>query len=243
MRFAYRQLYTNFAWTYDAVSAVVSLGEWKEWGRVVIPFISPQTEANTPLYPPLARGETSSSANPPPLVRGDRGGLPSARILELAHGPGHLHLALRQQGYPTVGVDLSPQMGRIARQRLQRAGLNCTLARANVMCLPFPAETFGCVVSTFPTEFIFAGQTLREAARVLVDGGRFIVVPTTTPRRPGILMRAVTSWQRATKLSPHDPTAARTRFEQAGFTFEQHTIPARRADVSLWVCVKRAKTP
>ena len=206
MRFAYRQLYTNFAWTYDAVAAVVSLGEWKAWGRAVIPFISSQ------------------------------------RILELAHGPGHLHLALRQQGYPTVGVDLSPQMGRIARRRLQRAGLSCTLARANVMCLPFPAETFGCLVSTFPTEFIFAGQTLCEAARVLVDGGRFIVVPTTTPRRPGILMRAVTSWQRATKLSPHDPTAARTRFEQAGFTFEQHTIPARRADVSLWVCVKRAKT-
>ncbi len=39
IRFAYRQFYNRFAFTYDAVSAVVSRGEWREWTRAALPFV------------------------------------------------------------------------------------------------------------------------------------------------------------------------------------------------------------
>lgn len=42
------------------------------------------------------------------------------RVLELAHGPGHLLVAMTRAGLAPVGLDLSPQMGRLARARLER---------------------------------------------------------------------------------------------------------------------------
>ena len=51
-----------------------------------------------------------------PYLTGDR-------ILEIGHGPGHLQRALAE-GHPTgliVGLDLSRNMGKIAKRRLARA--------------------------------------------------------------------------------------------------------------------------
>lgn len=213
LRFGFRQLYTRFAWTYDAVAAVVSLGEWQVWGRAALRFIE------------------ESGTSP------DRKS--SIGVLEIAHGPGHLHLSLRQAGYRAVGIDLSPQMSRIAAQRLRRAGLSNSLARANVMRLPFPDAAFDALISTFPAEFIFAPQTLREAARVLVAGGRLVIVPSATPHEGNLLIQAATAWQRITRLSERDLDNTRQLFMQAGFTFEQHSVPSHYADAVVWVCARR----
>jgi ubiquinone/menaquinone biosynthesis C-methylase UbiE len=39
LRFAFRLLYNELAFTYDLVSWVVSVGQWREWQRQIIPFI------------------------------------------------------------------------------------------------------------------------------------------------------------------------------------------------------------
>lgn len=39
LRFFFHLLYHPFAWTYDLVAAVVSLGRWQDWIQAVIPFI------------------------------------------------------------------------------------------------------------------------------------------------------------------------------------------------------------
>lgn len=38
--FLYRQLYTRFAWAYDGVSGLVSLGRWDSWRRVALEFVT-----------------------------------------------------------------------------------------------------------------------------------------------------------------------------------------------------------
>jgi ubiquinone/menaquinone biosynthesis C-methylase UbiE len=38
--FLYRQLYTRFAWAYDGVSWLVSLGRWDSWRRVALDFVT-----------------------------------------------------------------------------------------------------------------------------------------------------------------------------------------------------------
>ncbi len=104
-----------------------------------------------------------------PYLRGER-------VLELAHGPGHLLVTLAERGWSPVGLDLSLQMGRLARRRLRRAGLSLPLVRARAESLPFRDRCFDSLVATFPTEFIFAPETLAEARRVLRPGGRLVVV-------------------------------------------------------------------
>jgi ubiquinone/menaquinone biosynthesis C-methylase UbiE len=39
MRFFFRLLYHEFAWSYDLVAAVVSLGRWNEWVASALPFL------------------------------------------------------------------------------------------------------------------------------------------------------------------------------------------------------------
>jgi ubiquinone/menaquinone biosynthesis C-methylase UbiE len=39
MRFFFHHFYHSFAWSYDFVAAVVSIGRWNDWIRTIIPFI------------------------------------------------------------------------------------------------------------------------------------------------------------------------------------------------------------
>ena len=205
MRFAFDQLYTTFAWTYDAVAAAVSFGEWQQWGRAAMPF--------------LAR---------------------NGRVLEIAHGPGHLHLALRRAGYDVVSIDLSPQMGSVAHRRIAQTGMAPLLARANALRLPFGDRSFACAVSTFPAEFIFAPETLAEVRRVLQPAGRFVVVPMAHLTGRDALTQLIRLAYRATGQAETPVYAARARFEAAGYAFAQHVVTTPRAEVVVWVCLTAA---
>jgi ubiquinone/menaquinone biosynthesis C-methylase UbiE len=98
------------------------------------------------------------------------------KVLELASGTGDMLLDLYAGQYCPVGLDLSRQMVRIARQKLDRHGASVPLVRGRSQRLPFADASFDAVLSTFPTEFIVAPDTLREIARVLRPGGRAVVV-------------------------------------------------------------------
>jgi ubiquinone/menaquinone biosynthesis C-methylase UbiE len=98
------------------------------------------------------------------------------RLLDLAFGTGNLLLDWHAAGLRPVGIDLSPQMARIAARKLRAQGLPLTLARARAQALPFADATFDSVVSTFPAEFILERATVDEVARVLRPGGRFVVL-------------------------------------------------------------------
>src|SRR5438477_6401574 len=39
LRFVFHHFYNTFAWTYDAVSAGISLGHWRGWTRAAIPYL------------------------------------------------------------------------------------------------------------------------------------------------------------------------------------------------------------
>ena len=39
VRFGFRLLYNELAWTYDAVSWLVSLGDWRGWQQAALPFV------------------------------------------------------------------------------------------------------------------------------------------------------------------------------------------------------------
>ncbi len=98
------------------------------------------------------------------------------RVLELGHGPGHMLIALARSGRSPIGIDLSPNMIRIARERIRRAGLLIPQVRCRVEALPFRTGVFDSAVATFPTDYIADPRTLREVARVTNERGRLVVV-------------------------------------------------------------------
>jgi ubiquinone/menaquinone biosynthesis C-methylase UbiE len=140
IKFGFRLLYHELAFTYDTVAWLVSLGQWQAWGRTA-----------------LSR------------VRG-------LRVLEIGHGPGHLLITLARSGHQPIGIDLSPQMIRLAQRNIQQAGMRVPQVRCCVQALPFRSGVFDSVVSTFPSDYIADVATLREVQRVTNERGRFIVV-------------------------------------------------------------------
>jgi ubiquinone/menaquinone biosynthesis C-methylase UbiE len=155
LRFGFRLLYNELAWTYDSVSWIVSLGQWQRWQSAAIPYLD------------------------------------GKRILEIAHGPGHLLVELSRQDYEVFGLDLSPQMGQQARKNLSDSNEKAPLTRGDVRALPYAQESFESIVSTFPAEFIVDSRAIREMNRILVPGGCIVIVPEARLKDGGLLRRFI----------------------------------------------------
>lgn len=100
------------------------------------------------------------------------------RVLDVGCGTGELERLLRER-YPRVtlvGIDVTPQMLAVAREKFRNArGVTFLLAQAEA--LPFAMEGFDAVVSCNMLHHVRSADTLlRECARVLRPGGRLVLV-------------------------------------------------------------------
>jgi ubiquinone/menaquinone biosynthesis C-methylase UbiE len=227
LRFFFYLLYHPFAFTYDLVAASVSLGRWKDWVSSVIPFI----EGN--------------------------------RILEIGHGPGHLQRLLLSRNLLAVGLDESAAMGRLAKRnltsflesynhhsnkdRIQHIDYTqVNLTRGLAQQLPFPNNSFDTVVATFPTEYIFALETLEEAHRVLTDSGRFVILPSATIVGRGILDRVMAlifhiTGQTTPNLSELLEERTKALFGNSGFHMQVHELDIKSSLVFVIVATKSSR--
>ena len=228
LRFFFYLLYHPFAFAYDLVAATVSLGRWKDWVLSVLPFIE------------------------------------GTHILEIGHGPGHLQRALLSRGLFAVGIDESAPMGRLAKRnlgrhasaspqlnnsRVSRRGypdsdsMKIRLARGLAQHLPFPADCFDTIVATFPADYIFDPITLEEANRVLVPGGRFVILPGASILGGGLMDQFMAFVFRITGETP--PNLSEVLQERSGepmsktgFTVEFHELEIRSSLVMVLVATK-----
>ena len=103
---------------------------------------------------------------------------PIGNLLDVGTGTGRMLELLAPQANRALGIDQSPQMLGIARDRLERAGLrNTQLRQGDIFALPAERNGYDLVVLHQVLHYLDdPSRALREAARTLRPGGRLLVV-------------------------------------------------------------------
>lgn len=106
-------------------------------------------------------------------------------VLELAAGTGIVTRILRDRLHRNATLtvtDLNPDMLEVAREKFE-PGEQLRFEAADATDLPFPDESFDCVVCQFGLMFVpDKAAALREARRVLKPHGRFLFNVWDAPR-------------------------------------------------------------
>jgi ubiquinone/menaquinone biosynthesis C-methylase UbiE len=124
---------------------------------------------------------------------------PHANILDLGCGTGRLldRLATHFPEITATGLDLSPQMLRVARQN-NRHRPRLIYLEGNAENLPFAEEQFDAVFNTISfLHYPQPDEVLKEVARVLSPGGKFYLVDITFNNSSPC------------QITPHSPTGIR----------------------------------
>jgi arsenite methyltransferase len=105
------------------------------------------------------------------------------RVLDIGSGPGYLACQMAEAvgaGGLVQGIDASPSMLEIARRRNCGPGAaRVELDEGDAGSLPFPDASFDAAVSTQVYEYVAdMPAALAEARRVLVPGGRLLILDT-----------------------------------------------------------------
>jgi len=170
---------------------------------------------------------------------------PIESLLDAGTGTGRMLELLAPHIRRGVGVDASPEMLAIARDRLARAGVHhCQVRLADVYRLPFPNGTsdqgFDAVLFHQVLHYLDDPQTaVVEAARVLKSGGRMVIADFApheleflrdelAHRRLGFSDREVLAWFHAAGLKPVASEAIAPGAAHPG---------AGKLTVKLWVSV------
>lgn len=127
---------------------------------------------------------------------------PGERALNVGAGTGKEHALIRQAVEPggaAFGLDLSPVMLRLARERT-----GSPLCRANAARLPYPDGAFDALFSSYMLDLIpirTLPALMAEFYRVLKPGGRLALVSLTDGVDPASWL-LVTVWKTAYAISP-----------------------------------------
>ena len=143
-------------------------------------------------------------------------------LLDLGTGTGRMLELLRDRFAHGLGVDVSPDMLRLARTRLEKAGIRHARVRqgdARGLAPDIHVPDRGFDVVTVHRVLVHSNEPERiveEAARLLADGGRLLVVDFAAHdleelardqkhRRLGIGDAEIADWMRAGGLEPSEP--------------------------------------
>lgn len=118
---------------------------------------------------------------------------PGRRALDVCCGTGDVVFALASSGADVVGLDFSPEMLAVARERLERrqvsgsaaANNRITFVEGDALRLPFPDAAFDAVTIAYGLRNLadLAGG-LAELSRVLRPGGRLVTLDFGKPANP-----------------------------------------------------------
>jgi len=213
LRLAFRLLYHELAWTYEAVAWLVSTGLWRRWREASIDFL-----------PSSGRVLEIGAGTGVLSLEMTRRGWP---VVALDRSSQMIRNAVRRFRRTS---SCTPS----ARSPL--------LVRADTAHLPFGRECFAATVSTFPTEYILSVQVIMEAVRVLEVGGRFIIVPNAAFTGTRLPQRWARELFRVTRQAPAWIAPLVDSLSKSGLHTSSHEVAVGDSQVSILVGTKRQRT-
>lgn len=102
---------------------------------------------------------------------------PTLRVLDVGCGPGSLSIRLSRQCHEVWGVDVTPEMIRIAEEKLAGEPANVCFQQADACNLPFENHSFDTVMSVNALQTMDQPEmALMEMHRVLKPGGELLLI-------------------------------------------------------------------
>jgi ubiquinone/menaquinone biosynthesis C-methylase UbiE len=103
------------------------------------------------------------------------------RVLEVSFGTGWL-LTQYADKFEVYGLDYNTVLITVARRNLLQKNFPVRFARGHVESLPYPDETFDCIVNTMAfTAYPDSLSAMAEFHRILKKGGRLVMVDFNYP--------------------------------------------------------------
>ena len=152
LKAAFYLLYHQFAWSYDLVSAVVSLGRWQSWVNSVLPMI----EGSNVLEIGHGPGHLQASL--------------------LAKGVFTVGIDESKQMSRLAGSRLKQYTQGLNREGIEQIYASPRLINGVGQHLPLSGCCFDTVVATFPAPYIFEKDALLEIQRVLKPEGLLLIL-------------------------------------------------------------------
>jgi SAM-dependent methyltransferase len=187
-------------------------------------------------YPDIAQRIESVAAT---LV--DRVGVtPGIELLDVATGSGNVAILAAQAGARVTGLDLTPELLEVARERADGAALDIRFVEGDAEELPFAESSFDRVTSCFGVMFAPRQQLAAgELTRVARPGARIAIAAWTPEGLNGRMFQTVGSYMPPPPPELDPPVAwgkedhvgelfagsgAELSFERLSVTFEHDSV-------------------
>lgn len=165
-------------------------------------------------------------------IRAVLAGIPVGRLVDIGTGTGRMIELLGAEAESSVGIDRSPEMLRLAREKLGGAGCrNVELRQGDMFALPLPDGSADTVIIHQVLHYAPQPQgVIAEAARILAPGGRLLVVDFAPHENEELRTRHAHA-----RLGFAD-AQMRSWFEAAGLDFaEPVALSGGELTVNLWL--------
>jgi SAM-dependent methyltransferase len=191
-------------------------------------------------YPDIARTLTGVAETI--LERADVG--PGVSLLDVATGAGNVAIPAALRGAGVTGLDLTPKLLEVARQRAGEAGVEVSFIEGDAEQLPFDSDSFDRVTSCFGVMFAPRHElAASELARVARPGAKIVVTAWTPEGLNGRMFKTVGSYMPPPPPELKPPLLwgsedhVHSLFEPAGaeLTFERHMVTFEHMSPTSWL--------
>ncbi|MDQ0217662.1 class I SAM-dependent methyltransferase [Peribacillus cavernae] len=163
---------------------------------------------------------------------------PESIVLDIATGGGHVVKALAPHAASVFAADLTYQMLKTARRHLDPSYSNIHYVVADAESLPFLENTFDAVTCRIaPHHFPHPDKFVKEAARVLKPGGKFLLIDNIAPADKELdeFVNRLEKLRDESHMRSYSVKEWSTWFEQAGLTLVKAESRKKTFNYPEWV--------